>query len=71
MLLSTMTMVFKNLAQKYSNKAFLVPNLDILVFFCKNLQLDKFEGADFKYDKGFLKFWPKNTQIGHIGPKFR
>ena len=45
------------LAQKYPSKAFLVPNLGIFVgFFCKTLYLDKFEGADFKYDNSFFKF---------------
>ena len=33
----------------------MVPNLDIFGFFCKTFQLDKFEGADFKYDNSFLK----------------
>ena len=37
------------------NKAFSALNLDIL-FLRKILQLDKFEGADFKYENGFLKF---------------
>ena len=32
----------------------MVPNLDIF-FFCKIFQLDKFEGADFKYENSFLK----------------
>ena len=40
--------------KKYSNKGFLVLNLDIL-FFRKVLQLEKFEGADFKYDNSFSK----------------
>ena len=45
--------LFKILAKKYPNKAFLVPNLDIFGFFCKILQLDRFEGADLKYDNSF------------------
>ena len=32
---------------------------------------DKFEGADFKYDKSFQKFQPKNTEIRHFGPKLK
>ena len=42
----------KILAQKYPNKVFLVPNLDISIF---PWNLDKFKGADFKYDNSFLK----------------
>ena len=34
--------------------------------FHKILQIDRFEGADFKYDNSFLKFLPKNTQIRHF-----
>ena len=40
--------------QKYPNKAFLVPNLNIFVFW-QNLHLGKFDGADFKYNNSFLK----------------
>ena len=57
---------FKILAQKYPNKANLVPNLGIFVFSRKNLQLDNFEGAGFKYDNIFLKFLPKNTKIRYF-----
>ena len=60
-----MTTVFKILAQNYANKAFLVTNVGIFVF-RKILQLDKFEGADFKYDNTFFKFQSKNTQIRHF-----
>ena len=35
------------------------------------LQLDKFEGIDFKYNNRFLKFYCKNTQAGIFGSKFR
>ena len=34
--------------------AFFVSNLGIL-FFRQILQIDKFEGVDFKYDKNYLK----------------
>ena len=30
------------------------------------MQLDKFEGADFKYNNIISKFQPKNTQIWHF-----
>ena len=33
------------------------------LLFYKVLQLNKFAGADFKYDNSFLKFLPKITQI--------
>ena len=33
------------------------------MFFHETLQLDRFEGADFKYDNIFVKFYPKNTKI--------
>ena len=35
-------------------KAYLVPNSGIFVFFRQILQLEKFEGADIKYDNGFF-----------------
>ena len=49
----------KNLVQKL-NKAFLVPNLGIFLF-SQNLQLDKFQGGDLKYNNIIFKFQPKNT----------
>ena len=33
----------------------------------KTLQQDKFEDANFKYDKNMFKFKSKNTQIKHFG----
>ena len=51
--------------QRYSNKAFLVPNLEIFVFFHKKLQLEKFEGADFKYGNSFCKI-PAHTHMRHF-----
>ena len=53
-----MTIFFEILAQKNPNKAFLVPNLGFF-FFGKIFQLDKIEGADFKYDKSFFKLQSK------------
>ena len=41
--------------KKYWNKAFLVQNLSIFVS-SQNLELEKFEGDDFRYDNSFLKF---------------
>ena len=34
------------------------------------LQLDKFDGTDFKYDKIIFKFQAKNTKSDNFGPKF-
>ena len=63
---------FKILAQRYSSNAFLIPHLGIFFFFfCKILQLDKSEGANFKYDKFFLKFYPKIPRYNMLRPKFR
>ena len=46
-----MTISFKIPAERYWNKAFLDQNLGL--FFGKMWQLDKFEGADNKYDNSF------------------
>ena len=43
-------------------KEFLALNLGIFLFH-KILQLDKFDGADFKYNTIVFKFQPKNIQI--------
>ena len=57
---------FKILAQKYPNNPFLVPNLRLLFFFWKILQIDKFQGVDFKYDNSLWKFSLEKTQIRHF-----
>ena len=46
-------------------------NRKIHKFWFQNLQLEKFEGADFEYDNSFFKFQPKNTKIRHFCPKFK
>ena len=86
LLISNLTIVFwKFLPWKYPIKAFLVKNTQIKYFWCQIsaflflhqiLQLDKFKGADFKYDKNFFKslakiypnkaFLVKNVQIRHF-----
>ena len=38
----------------------------MFLFFREILQLDKFKGPDFKYDKIIFKFQSKNTQIRHF-----
>ena len=65
----------KNLEQKHLKKAFLVKNtlirhflsqIQAFLFLHKMLQLDKFEGIDFKYHNSFLKFQRKNTQVRYF-----
>ena len=74
------TSVFKVLSQKYPNKTFLFKytqikhfcsQIQVILFFRQILQLDKFEGADFKYDSIVFKLQSKNTQIRHLRSKFR
>ena len=43
------------IAQKYPKRAFIVPNL-VNFFFHETFELDKFEGAAFKYDNIVFKF---------------
>ena len=40
--------------------------IQAFLFFVKILVLDKFQGADFKIDKSFFKFQPKNIQINRF-----
>ena len=49
-----MTIFFQIPVQKYTNKAFLVPNL-VFLFFNVIFKLDIFEGADFKCDNNIFK----------------
>ena len=67
--------VFKVLAQKYLYNLFWVkdtqkwyfwPQILTFLFLCKILSLQKFKGIDLKYDKVFLKFYPKKSQITHF-----
>ena len=61
----------KILAQKYPNKALLVPNSGIFALFLDTLQLDKFKGADFKYDNSFfLISSPKISKYSIFGQKY-
>ena len=43
--------------------------IQAFLFFHEISQLDKFEGADFKYDNVVFKFQPKNTKIRHFWSK--
>ena len=56
--------------QKYPNQACLIPNLRIFILH-QTLQLDKFDGVDFKYDNGSFELKPKNTQIKHFLSKIK
>ena len=79
-LISSMSILFSNFSpkilkfdvfgQRHQNKAFSALNLEIL-FLRKILQLDKFEGANFRYENSFLKFQPENTQIRHFWSKMQ
>ena len=60
-----MTIFFSNFIPKIP-KSGIFSSKFIFFFFCKILQLDKVEGADFKYDNSFFKFQPKNTQISYL-----
>ena len=59
----------KILAQNYPHEAFLVPNSGILLFH-EVSQLDKFQGAKFKYNDILFKFYPKDTQRDIFDLKF-
>ena len=75
-LISNVTILFLNSTSKRHNSGIFVPQFGYFYFFGKILQIDKFEGADFKYDNRFFKilaqkypikaFWVKNTQIRHF-----
>ena len=56
---------FKALAQQYQNKIFSSQNLRTCVFY-KSLLLQKFGGADFKYQNSSLKLQPKNIQLRSV-----
>ena len=59
-----MTIVSSNSSPKIpKKKAFLVRNLEIIGgFFCEILQLEKFEGADFKYDNNVFQILIQNKE---------
>ena len=67
--------IFKILAQKYANEAFLVKNtqkrhrwcqIEAFLFFGETFQFDKFEDNDIRYDNIVSKFQSKNIQIKHF-----
>ena len=76
MMISDIRILFLNSSPKISKSSIFGPQLDILFFFRKILQIDKIEDAGFKYDNRFSKcliqnhqnkaFLVKNTQIKHF-----
>ena len=53
--------MFKVTVHKYSNEAFLAPNLGIF-FLARIFLLSEFQGVDFTYDKSVFKIQSKNNQ---------
>ena len=51
-----MTILFLNSKPKVPKQDIFGPKFRHFCFFKKILQLDDFEGADFKYENSFLKF---------------
>ena len=69
-LISNMTILFSNSIAKYTNQAFLVPNLKVFILY-QTLQLNKFEGVDFKYDNAFFNIpAPKYPNKVFLVPNF-
>ena len=58
-----MAIVFSNSGPKISKLGIFGLEFRDFYFFNEILQLDKFEGTDFKYDNGFLEFQSEITQI--------
>ena len=72
-LISNMAIVFWNSSPKIQKQGIfsikfrdLHSQIKACSLFHEISQLDKFEGADFKYDNIAFKFRPKNTQIRHF-----
>ena len=61
-----MTIVFLKFQLKNTQIRHFWSQIQAFSLFHDILQLEKFEGADFKYDNSFIKFQPKNTQIRHF-----
>ena len=65
-----MTKYFQIPSQKYTNQAFLDPNLGIFVF-SRNFAIRQIRGADFIYENMVFKFQPEIPKQGIFGAKFR
>ena len=64
--MSNMTIAFLKVQPKNTQIRHFWSQIQAFLFFREILQLDKFEGADFKYDNIVFKFQPKNTKMRHI-----
>ena len=71
MLISNMTIVFLNYCPKVPKQDIFGPKFRHFHFFHEILQIDQFEGADFKYKNIIFKFQPKDTRTGIFGLKFK
>lgn len=61
---SNKTVLFSNSRLKNLNKTLIFPWFFLVS--SVTLDLDKFEGVDFNYDKSYSKLQLKDTQIGHF-----
>ena len=55
-----MTIIFKNSTKKSTQIRHIWWQIYALLFLLKVFQFDKFEGSDFKYENGYLKFYQKH-----------
>ena len=68
-LISNMTIFFFKVQARNNQIRHFWSKIYTFSLFHKILQLDKLQGADFKYDNIVFKFQPKNTQIRHFWSK--
>ena len=66
-----MTMQFSNFSPKIPKQGIFGPKSRNFHFFWENLELDKIDFGDIKYDYIIIKFQSKNTQIRYFCPKFK
>ena len=65
MLISNMAITFLKFQLKNRQVRYFFSQVKA-VLFLEICRLDKFEGADFKYDNNFLKIYPKNIEIRYF-----
>ena len=68
MLISNMAITFLKFQVKNRQVRYFFSQVKA-VLFLEICRLDKFEGADFKYDNNFLKIYPKNIEIRYFLPQ--
>ena len=68
MLISNMAITFLKFQLKNRQVRYFFSQVKA-VLFLEICRLDKFEGADFKYDNNFLKIYPKNIEIRYFLPQ--